>query len=1171
MVYYGKRRCLMYQAIKTYCENGDTSGLFLMDMPTGFGKTYSVLKYIFEACQLEENRERRYFFITPLKKNLPIDDLKGFFQDAEMLTQFDEKFLFIDSTSEAVLAGYTETLEKEIPAEITKTEEFRNFQQELRFLKAQRQKRPNDSALRQIAKGIEKSFRERTEPTFRRMLSGNLAKKYTSVKERLAAIRTEKEWKWVGKLYPAVFTQDKQIIFMSMDKFLARNATIVEPSYQFYNNKIIDNAIIFIDEFDSTKETMLKNIIQNGLRDKIDFIELFRSIYSAMETHEFPTMLTTPSEQRKKSEYSAQSLEKVLSDTRQKAQEIHDLYTLQFSHRTAADAEDAFKNFLFQDHQFHSILNGTNNYITAVTDQKSRINAIHFTPDKPTAETQNIQVMLGKLRGFIQWFQGTVNILAINYRQCKNERRQAGEDEFTQEQAIRSVLAQFRLSSYETDYLTAQVMMASRKQKNEQIASSEFDRSVYEHGFRYYCFENDAMHDMQSQIMMCAFQNTPEKLLLRFCERAKVIGISATATVPTVIGNFDLDYLRSKMQSAFYELPSSEYQRLAQDFHESQCGYQNIQIHTELIGAGNYSMQTWIDILDDNELAEEVFNRLERDVWEMNQNSYNKERYARIAKAFKSFLIYHKSIQSMLCLLTKHPGKNDRILDYDLLIDILDIIAGSICPSLTANKLVVRLTGDEYDSMKNSIRSRLEKGDRIFVISTYQTLGAGQNLQYPIPEAFKGHLICSNNYPPRSEKDFDAVYLDKPTNLFVNMEQNWQEESFVKYLFQVEFLQENAELSMADAHKHIKKAFRCYMTGEKLPEYVPNVYDKKSIRMYATRAVIQAIGRMCRTNQKSPDIYIFADDRIADCLDLTVTQGRILNHEFQALVDAIQGTQQKAPVPGSLVDKAQLISNRAARDIDYMLQDGWTEGKMKKWTELRRLVLQYPTVSAEDAAKNFIFPNYYVQLSQKGNVLYYSQEDDFRKIEVSFLHKDLSFAAENEFNTRLPRLMQWDALRQYFLSQGYATCFAENDFIMSPPLWNNIYKGALGEAVGQFWFKEVLGIKLEELTDPDQFELFDFKVPAKPVFVDFKNWDEATEMDWNSAINKIRHKAEQCGCKCVIIANVITKNAYKTQKFMKGNTAFLTIPSLLRDNAGTIAIEQKAVDEIRRCLNAYTD
>ena len=48
--------------------------------------------------------------------------------------------------------------------------------------------------------------------------------------------------------------------------------------------------------------------------------------------------------------------------------------------------------------------------------------------------------------------------------------------------------------------------------------------------------------------MMYSFQNTPEKTLLRFCEKAKVIGISATATVPSVIGNYDLTYLKGKMQ-----------------------------------------------------------------------------------------------------------------------------------------------------------------------------------------------------------------------------------------------------------------------------------------------------------------------------------------------------------------------------------------------------------------------------------------------------------------------------------------------------------------------------------------------------------------------------------------------------------------------------------------------
>lgn len=53
-------------------------------------------------------------------------------------------------------------------------------------------------------------------------------------------------------------------------------------------------------------------------------------------------------------------------------------------------------------------------------------------------------------------------------------------------------------------------MMSPRKTKDE-VEPGEFDLSFYEHGFRYYAFENNTEHDMQSQIMMYSFQNTPEK------------------------------------------------------------------------------------------------------------------------------------------------------------------------------------------------------------------------------------------------------------------------------------------------------------------------------------------------------------------------------------------------------------------------------------------------------------------------------------------------------------------------------------------------------------------------------------------------------------------------------------------------------------------------------------
>ena len=72
----------------------------------------------------------------------------------------------------------------------------------------------------------------------------------------------------------------------------------------------IDNAFIFIDEFDSTKETMLKSIIKDNLRDKIDLIELFKTIHSALKIRKFPSAMMEISK-------------KQIEEMSQKAEEIY--------------------------------------------------------------------------------------------------------------------------------------------------------------------------------------------------------------------------------------------------------------------------------------------------------------------------------------------------------------------------------------------------------------------------------------------------------------------------------------------------------------------------------------------------------------------------------------------------------------------------------------------------------------------------------------------------------------------------------------------------------------------------------------------------------------------------------------------------------------------------------
>ena len=1157
----------MYNVIKRFSESDTANGLMLIDMPTGSGKTYTAIKYIFDSCFQKENEKRKYIFVTTLKKNLPVDELRQRFEEAGKADLFSEKVLFIDSNMESVIDGWSDDVRKNIPYVITKTDEFKRFKSDLEFVKKQRDNK--NLSLREYLPSIETNLREKSEPAFRRVVSEFLNKKYPTVEKKIYAIKTEKEWQWIGKLYPAVFTRDRQVLLMSMDKFLSRNTTIVEASYMFYNSDVIKDAIIFIDEFDATKETILKKIIDNGLHDKINYIELFKDIHASLHTDSFPAELTTPSEERMTGKYSNQSLEGIVEGIREKADYIFNTYSLQFKHRTSREVEDTYQNYLFQDHQFHSVLNADNSYITMISDATQKINSIGFAKTKPANEKNNIQVMLGQLRGFIKYFQGAVNILAINYMQCKKERRKEGEDAFSMEAAIRSVLSLFRLSQDSIDYLTFQIMISAHKIKGN-IEPSDFDLSFYENGFRYYAFENDTSHDMQSQIMMYSFQNTPEKTLLRFCEKAKVIGISATATVPSVIGNFDITYLKDKMQKIFVTLTEDERRRLSAEFDESLQGYNNVSINASLLGeSGKYSDLSWKMVFDDEELAKYFANAVRNLFSEKDDHdNYLKKRYLRIALAYKQFII-HDDIYSFLCVLTKHPKKDDNTLNKDLIEEIFSYIAREHRAGFSAQNSIVYLDGAEYDDKKETLIKRLSRGEKIFVISVYQTIGAGQNLQYPVPEALRNSLVMINDHMPREEKDFDAIYLDKPTNLIVNLVDNLEGPDFVKYLYQMEFLQESSELSAEGAIKNIKKAFRTYMFARRNTEEWENVYNRQSVVLMSTRYVIQAIGRICRTNIKSKNIYIFADDRIIENIDVSVVDNRSFNPEFMKLIEAIKQRGAKSPEMTSLENAASLKAVRVNKDINGMLNNDWTEIKIERWKKLREFILKHPTASQEEADSNNIIKNYYAQLPTKGKTLFYYQDADFNNISVVFNRDAKHDRMVSEQGSRLPELLGIPGVKEHFIQNGWACHFTENDYVMTPALWNNIYKGALGEVVGKYIFSTVLNIDLEDIEDVDLFELFDYKVPGCDIYVDFKNWHEGETADRNQMLEKIARKGKKCGCRCAIIANILAGDRWDISDVEVDDMRIISIPALVNESNGSITWNKEALDIIRECLDGY--
>lgn len=66
----------MNNILEQYCLNEKSNGLILLSMPTGFGKTYNVLNFIYNHYQEFNAQGRKILFITNLKKNLPVYSLK---------------------------------------------------------------------------------------------------------------------------------------------------------------------------------------------------------------------------------------------------------------------------------------------------------------------------------------------------------------------------------------------------------------------------------------------------------------------------------------------------------------------------------------------------------------------------------------------------------------------------------------------------------------------------------------------------------------------------------------------------------------------------------------------------------------------------------------------------------------------------------------------------------------------------------------------------------------------------------------------------------------------------------------------------------------------------------------------------------------------------------------
>lgn len=1150
----------MKEVIKHFCEDDQTTnGLFLIDMPTGAGKTYTVINYIKEL--MIKYPERKIFFVTTLKKNLddPYEEL------LEILSEEQKKKVFRVKPNIDFVKEFFDSVKDEIKKNniIWKSEEFKKLKDNYEIADLLKKSKKDSNFT---------EFKD-AEYEFRKFISYKLHEEFKQREKKLQAIKTKQEWQWVGKLYPSVFTQDYSVYFLTIDKFLLEHSTIVEHPYLFYNHKSFKNSLVFIDEFDATKETMLKNIIERNIENGINYIDLFKRIHSGLFTREVPQRLITPSKSREKGIYKDLSLSEIIEDIKNLAQDINEKHKLDFCHKSQ-DFTNGERYFLFNDFGYYSMVSDKKDIVTRF-DRKGNWNAISLNSDK---EARKIQDVLSDIKRFINYFLRGISVLSINYQQLKQEEinKLGTQREYSIESAIQTVISTFIPEQSIVTKLVREVQMSWKNRDKLTSNSVEDDFEIGDIrfcniGWNYYEFIDEDRHDLKTDVIRYSFEETPEKIMKKMCLLAKVIGLSATASLDTVIANYDLKYLKWRLHNGYRQLTKDEIARLQQQFNDSVSGYKEDMIKvdvTENMTDDKYiDSNQWEKIFSNKETADFIHDELENllppklDRQGKRTDVYNKRRYFRIAWVYKKF-ICQKEIQSLLCMLTALPNENSQTLNWSFLRKVFKAISEDVDETYDKDVAIV-LDSTDFDNKKDDILKKLTDGKRRFVLSTYQTIGAGQNLQYDIPESLQNKLVHTNKFNERKQKDFDAIYLEKPTNIVVNMYKSEVSiEDVGHYIYQCEYLCDNWEITKSQKDTNIRAAFE-KLRGKDAILY--SISDTKSTKIAATKCLIQAVGRICRTNMKNEHIYIFAHDEISDVLYYPIIddESKNFNWEFRAFVEALRKKQiSEIPAEIDIIEKAVDVSSRTNRQIQKMLNfKFWNNENINQWQRLRDYVLQHPTLTRDEWAK-IQWKNFYIEMPNENNKVYYKTDNDFFKTEIAFSDQQ-EFFEESSLSVNLQTLLKLKGLRSYFEQMNYATDWEKQEFIMSPPLFNNIYKGALGEVVGKFLFEQILEIELEDL-ELEYYEFFDFKVKGKPVFVDFKHWKESTRFDANDYIEKIKDKKDACGAETIIVVNTqIVDSKYQPSV----THSIVEIPCLWNLNNEALNLDKQAIIYINDAIN----
>lgn len=1151
----------MKEALREFIQslNESGTGVRFFEMPTGSGKTYGAIQFMHDfILHSEAYGIKRIMYLTNIKTNLQktYDDLKKSFKDNEEI--FNANVLKLTANIDCVIEHILSVEEDD---EITRLPSFQALKSSVSLLN---QLQSLSDTTPESLDNYKRTFLSKAEKSFRSDLEKVISKWTDCSKETQKINKISKKFPWLLKMYPAILTSQRKVLFITTDKFHSGNNPIVTKSYRFASHNIVKKSLVIIDESDKAKMHLLNHQIQNATDYQLDLLQVVCAIYKSFVQDEKPEELFIQSNTEEKEKTTLRAFEK----TRDVFEETFLNHNLKYQFKIAEGIET--KNF-FIFHDFDPMTISSSKEVGSIYIRKDDKKKLNIITKEERKHTDRLGSLIGSLVGAVNYFVRFVTMAADNYMEAKNKTLQLDE-QLELEDSISTVLSVFGIEqgSLETLKRIAINRHKLSNQKVQETTDNNYGYDLYEEGFQLYSFLNDNSHDLNTKIMMSFLDDTPEKFLKTLASNTAVACISATAFADTVLNNFNLSYLKDCLGDSMSSLPKDTVSRLKAKYAKRR-EESKIDIHVEPIDIkGDDLSESFSGSAAEREQLDAILSSYPDSYKKGNDLLFNKKRLVKTAIAIKNFLL-SKNSRVMLVLspkLLKQSGSND-IYNEEVIQKIINIV---LRKKAERDKItILSLSSKNANAFYNKYKSAIDNDQRIIIFSSYSSAGTGQNLQYSIIDE-KG---------TDQEVDIDSIYLEKPRYILSIPEHNMTEAQLSGLIYENLSLATNHEKTFREAKGFIRRAYQVKEQDDNELEKTFSGYQNyecDSVNNAGIVIIKQAIGRISRTDDKNSvikDKYIYIDQEIYNSFSFAGEEMKFNTSEFQEVVKKSTAPIRNNPKVDEDMVYATNMCDMARKAIHSLLpvnKDKWIDADAKKYKRIRLFLLRHPTVSKEELLKNPDMKIFYLRAPEGTKINSYffkrtNDGDDYKIDKISYEKFFGSTKVSSEY-VKLEQLVNLPEIRNYFCQPDnrFATYFKPNDYIILPNVLDDIYRGALGEAVGFAIFQNKLGIQLQEITDLNKFEKFDYCLKEdSDVYIDFKHWSGRSNKLDDEEFDKIIFKKEKIGAKAVLIVNTLANSEHKVYPSKK-DPKIIVIPYLLLPTMFGAMFDEKRCNAVKNAL-----